>query len=58
MNQRLQESGQKEYGSKPKKKKEEKEEKIMDEFSFVLKLQRAIKQNLSCFIIECYVGRG
>ena len=48
------------YGSKPvgKKKKKKKEEKIMDEFSFVLKLQRAIKQQSGCFIIECYLGRG
>ena len=46
------------YGSKPvgKKKKEEEKEKIMDEFSFVLKLQRAIKQNLAALSLNVTSG--
>ena len=39
-----------------KEKEEEKKEKIMDEFVFVHKLQRAIKQNLAALSINVTSG--
>ena len=46
------------YGSKPvgKKKKKKEKEEIMDEFSFVLKLQRAIKQQLAALSLNVTSG--